>query len=125
MIKVIIETVPHETQRYNTVGDWIYTPLPDNTLIVRVSDLNNWRYEMLIAIHELVEAALCSHANINQDMVDAFDFNYKGDLEPGDDPKAPYVGPHCIATGVERIIAASMGITWSKYESTLDDKSKS
>lgn len=120
MIKVTIETIPHSAHRYNTIGDWLVDQ--NGALIIRVSDLADWRLEMLVAIHELIEAALCAHANITQEKVDAFDMNYKGDEEPGDDPKAPYAGPHCVATGVERIIAACMGISWSKYESVLADK---
>jgi len=120
MIKILIETIPHHEQRYDTVGDWQYDKA-SGQLTIRVSDLNNWRYETLIAIHELVEVTLCSHGGIKQELVDLFDMNYKGDGEPGDDPKAPYSGPHCLAMGVERILAAVMGIVWSKYEETLDN----
>jgi hypothetical protein len=119
MIKITIETIPHHMQRYDTVGDWTYDAV--GQLTIRVSDLNNWRYELLVGIHELVEVLLCSHQGIKQEVVDAFDFNYKGDDEPGDDPRAPYSGPHCLATGVERILAAVMGVPWSKYEQTLDN----
>jgi hypothetical protein len=122
MISIRIETIPHHDQRYDTVGDW----QADNTgcLRIRVSDMNNWHYEALVAIHELVEAVLCSHGRITQEIVDKFDFSYKGGGEPGDDPRAPYSGPHCIATGVERILAAVMGVSWSRYEETLDNLPK-
>lgn len=121
MIRIIIEVIPHHEQRYNTIGDWRYDVQRD-TLAIRVSDLNNWRYETLIAIHELVEAALCSSGNIPQEKVDEFDLNYKGDGEPGDDSNAPYKGPHCIATGIERMLAAVMGVDWTKYESTIEER---
>lgn len=121
MIKIIIETIPHHDQRYDTVGDWRYDAA-SGTLAIRVSDLNNWRYETLIAIHELVEAALCSSGNIDQEKVDQFDLNYKGDGEPGDDSNSPYRGPHCMATGIERMLAAVMGVDWKKYEQSIDEK---
>ena len=122
MIHITIETIPHHEQRYDTVGDWTHDAL--GNLTIRISDLDNWRYEVLIAIHELVESTLCSHAGITQKVVDLFDLNYKGDGEPGDDPKAPYSGPHCLAMGIERVVAAVMGISWSKYEETLDNLPK-
>jgi hypothetical protein len=123
MITVSIITIPHHEQRYDTVGDWTFIR-ETGALHIRVSDLNNWRYELLVGVHELVEALLCSHAGIKQEIVDTFDFNYKGDEEPGDDYKCPYSGPHCIATGVERVLAAVMGVSWSKYEKTLDNLPK-
>jgi len=122
MIHITIETIPHHEQRYDTVGDWTHDAL--GNLTIRISDLDNWRYEVLAAIHELVESTLCSHAGITQKVVDLFDLNYKGDSEPGDDPRAPYSGPHCLAMGVERVVAAVMGISWSKYEETLDNLPK-
>jgi len=122
MIHITIETIPHHEQRYDTVGDWTHDAL--GNLTIRISDLDNWRYEVLAAIHELVESTLCSHAGITQKVVDLFDLNYKGDGEPGDDPKAPYSGPHCLAMGIERVVAAVMGISWSKYEETLDNLPK-
>ena len=40
--------------------------------------------------------------------------------EPGDDPRAPYVVQHCIATGVERILAALLGVSWKRYEEAIN-----
>jgi hypothetical protein len=121
MIQIHLCTIPHHEQRYNTVGDWRYTNTT-GVLFIYVSDLNDWRYELLIAIHELIEALLCSHQGITQEVVDRFDLHYPGDYdEPGDDPRCPYSGPHCIATGVERILAAVMGISWTRYEETIDN----
>lgn len=121
MIRIIIETIPHREQRYNTIGDWHFDK-ESGTLAIRVSDLNNWRYETLIAIHELVEASLCGLQPGLEEKVDEFDLNYKGDGEPGDDPNAPYKGPHCIATGIERMLAAVMGVDWTSYERKIDEK---
>ena len=51
-MKIIIETIPHDHQRYNTVGDWQFSP--DGTLHVKVSEMDDWRHEALIAVHEVV-----------------------------------------------------------------------
>ena len=51
------------------------------------------RYELLVALHELVEALLCKEAGVSQERVDALDEAYEAkrlpddkDSEPGDDP---------------------------------------
>jgi len=123
-MKIIIETIPHKEQRYPTVGDWFYDP--DGTLHIKVSQLSDWRREVLIAVHELVEVVLCKNDGISQDVVDQFDFQIEenrkeGDLsEPGDDPSAPYRKQHCLATGVERVLSAELGVAWSDYEKELE-----
>ena len=86
--------------------------------------MDNWRYELLVALHELVEVLLCKHSKISQKAVDKFDMMFEnereqglhGTEEPGDDPDAPYKVQHCLATGVERIVAALLGVCWRKYE---------
>jgi hypothetical protein len=122
MNKITLESIPHNEQRYPTAGDWYFDINDPKHLIIRVSNMGNWKYETLIAIHELVEVTLCAVGGISQAMVDNFDLKYEGDYdEPGDDPKAPYAGPHCIATGVERILAAVMGVSWAKYEEAINN----
>lgn len=122
-MKIVIETIPHEQHRYPAVGD--YWVDKDGTIQVRVSKLSNWRMEVLIIIHELIELFLCRHEQISFKAIDRFDIAYEkvrkeGDeSEPGDDPKAPYVSQHCIATGVERILCALFCISWKKYETEL------
>lgn len=122
-MKIIIETIPHETQRYTTVGDWFYDE--NGTLHIKVSSLSDWRREVLVAIHELVEVVLCKHHGVSTELVDEFDIQFEkarveGDeSEPGDDPKAPYVNKHCFATGVERLLAQVLDVKWKEYEAEL------
>ena len=124
-MKIVIETIPHETHRYTTVGDWFYDG--DGTLQIKVSSLSDWRREALIAVHELVEVLLCKHDGVTTEVVDKFDKEFEAnrhpdnDDEPGDEPAAPYVKQHCIATGVERILAAALGVDWKPYEKELCD----
>lgn len=123
-MKIVIETIPHEQHRYTTVGDWFYDA--DGALQIKVSKLSDWRREMLVAVHELVEVLICKHDGVTQDIVDRFDakeFNYAEhpDEEPGDDPSAPYKRQHCIATGVERILAAALHVDWKPYEEELTE----
>jgi hypothetical protein len=118
-VKIIIQTIPHRQQRYNTVGDW-YTEKATGTVRIFVSEMGNWRFEFLIGTHEVVEAFLCLHAGIAEESVDKFDKEYIGYDEPGDEPSAPYHVQHCIATGIERILAVLLGVDWKTYEEALE-----
>lgn len=122
-MKIIIETVPHAAQRYETVGD--YWTDAEGTQHIRVSALGNEDYEFLVALHELVEARLCAKRGITDEAITAFDVAYEAargadDIsEPGDDPAAPYQAEHCIATGIERMICAAIGVKWADYDKAV------
>lgn len=123
-MRIVIETIPHAAQRYETVGD--YWTDPDGTLHIKVSEMVNPDHEFLVALHELVEAKLCEKRGISDAAITAFDVEFeeaRGDndlSEPGDDPMAPYQNEHCIATGVERIACAALGVRWADYESEIN-----
>jgi len=145
-MKILIETIPHSSQRYDTCGDW--TVSPEGNWHIQVSQLHNWRREVLVAIHELVEMTLCRDKGITTKEVDDFDIHYQRKLEhlaqcnngtvcrdadhaqlrdetsaeePGDCPDAPYYIQHQIATVVERLLAAQMGVDWLAYEDQVNN----
>jgi hypothetical protein len=123
-MNICVQAIPHKEQFYNTVGDWRWDK--EGTLQIRVSKMSDWRYEACVIIHELVEAALCKYSGVGQKQVDRFDIAFEknrkeGDeSEPGDSPEAPYRTQHCIATGVEKIVAAFLGVVWKSYESEIN-----
>lgn len=127
MRPIHIHTIPHTAQRYSTVGDWFYKMIDgQETLVIHVSTMASWKYEFLVALHELVEATLCEFNGIGVDQIDAFDKAFEAKRaagntdEPGDDPAAPYRPYHCVATGIERIVAALLGVCWKTYEDHLN-----
>lgn len=126
MIKVTIETIEHSQQRYPTVGDWWFD---SDGLHIKVSGLSDWRYEALVAVHELIEAILCKHHLVSQEAIDAFDKQYELDRaagkhspsdEPGDDLDAPYRQEHCFATGIERMLAVELDVCWDLYSKMVE-----
>src|SRR2546426_684428 len=123
MIDIHIKTIPEEEHRYPTTGDWWFNP--DGSLDVVVTDFGRPDHEFLVAFHELVEVWLCRKRGITTEAVDAFDMEYEqnrkeGDVsEPGDDPRAPYYHEHQFASGMERLMAAELGIDWQEYEGSL------
>lgn len=122
-MRIIIETIAHKDQRYPTVGDWAFDT--DGTLHIKVSNMGNSNHEILVAIHELVEAALCTKRGITDEVVTAFDEQFEiarspEDMsEPGDHPLSPYRQEHCIATAVERLMCAELGIPWFDYDQAI------
>ncbi len=128
-LNILIYSADHKSQRYNTCGDYFQG---ENCLHVVVSRLPDRREMLLVAIHELIEWALVSTAADEQGVsqteamkvVDDFDLNWQphhGIKEPGDDFNAVYYTQHQIATGIERILAAEMGVDWLAYERHIND----
>lgn len=115
-----VQTIPHQQHPYETVGFW--TRAPNGSWRIDVSRLDDWRYEYLVALHELVEMALCVQRGITEEAVTAFDVAYEatrldGDTsEPGDNPDAPYVKEHAVASTIERLVAGELGVDWDAYE---------
>lgn len=122
-MKIIIDTIEHSKQRYETVGDWQFT---DDGLLITVSKMNDIRYELCVAVHELCEVLMCMQRGISQFDVDQFDIKYEcerkeGDeSEPGDSPLAPYNRQHIVATCIERILAGELQVDWVKYEEAIN-----
>jgi hypothetical protein len=113
--EINFKVIPHNKQRYDTVGDY----WKEGGEQVRVS---KWKidYEFLIMMHELTEWYLTQKRGIKEKDIYKFDvwFN-KEDLvgEPGDHKNAPYRKEHHFATKVEKMLAKELGIDWKKYNS--------
>lgn len=122
-MKIRIESIPHQKQRYNTCGDW-YEDLEGTQL--RVSELSSVDREALLALHELVECLLCRKAGIPESAVDEFDKGIGAELDdPGADARAPYHRQHMIALGIEMLMAQLLDVDWTDYERELEQLSKS
>ena len=77
-MKINIQTIPNNEQRYITTGDyWIDS---DGTWQIRVSDLGDWKKELLVAIHELAEQAICLSKGIKEEDISAFDIEFEKKL---------------------------------------------
>ncbi len=141
---ITINTIEHDDQRYPTWADWELFDydamgypllsvgvLPESQMRISVSHVGNWRYEYLAAIHELLEATVCRHMGITQDMVDAFDVDYENrriagerraacgceiTSDPGSDYHAPYKLAHKYAESVEYGLARVLGVDARSYD---------
>jgi len=123
-MKIHIEVIPHEQQRYPTVGDY-WTE--DGVQQVRVSRLPDWRYEILVAVHEIIELAITRHRGIPESVISDFDVEFERlresrlrSGEPGDHPDSPYRKEHFFATSLERLLAMELEVDWFQYEEYVD-----
>jgi hypothetical protein len=112
-VKIVIETIPHDKHRYPTIGDW-WTDA-EGTRQIRVSELSDFRYALLVAVHELVEQALCQARGISEQQVTNFDKDHLELDEPGESPRAPYHREHVTAENIERLLAQELDVNWQRY----------
>ena len=115
-MKITLEVIPHEQQRLHAIGDWYFELNGD--LVVRVSDLGDWRYNFLVARHEMDEAILCMKDGITTQMVDD---DQKKAL-PTDDPDSfsGYPGAclqnqHNDALSAEWVMSRLLNVDWIEY----------
>lgn len=128
-LNIRIQTIHHCQHRYDTVGDYYFDP-EHNEIVIKISDMNNWKYEVAVALHELVEQTLCFARGIKEQDITEFDMKYErfrspGDRvsEPGDSREAPYHKEHTIATAIERLFIEALGVDWADYEETISNLS--
>jgi hypothetical protein len=114
-ITVRVLLVPQSEQRYDTLGDWVWTGTRLEIRLSREFCKRDPRYGALLLVHEFVEAMLCRSTGISTLQVDTFDMRFGGDGEPGDDPSAPYHYQHQAAEAAEKALAAELGVKWSRY----------
>lgn len=129
MLSIHIKTIPHKEQRCEgNVGDYFWENNGQD-LQVRVSMLGDWRYEFLVAVHEMIELFLCHRLGISEPTIQAFDEEYyrqeelgvvSGYSEAGADPRAPYHVQHMIADGIERILGVLLGVNQKEYEAAIE-----
>ncbi len=124
MLNLRISTVPDDQQRYNTVGDYYVNEKGEREFVI--SDMKDWRFELLTAVHELVESAICRHRGVTDEMIDRFDLEYdaarkEGDVsEPGDSSRAPYYDAHQFANKIEQALGRELDVDWEEYGGVVD-----
>ena len=121
-MKITIETIPHDKQRYDTVGDWQFDEENLNIKVSEIPTSGHGYYELLIGIHELVEAILCKNQGVTEQQVDDWDLTHGKD--PGNNPECPYYRQHLLATVIENILANELGVDLIDYEISLNRLSK-
>ena len=112
-MRIRIEVLPYSQMRYPTLGDWF---ADQHGAVIQVADLGNWRMNYLVAMHEMIEAALCQHLGIPESVVLAWDKANPESDDPGALEGAPYRDQHLMAEKFERRLAQELGVDWGEYE---------
>lgn len=124
-MRILIETIPHSDQDYNTVGNYKY--LADGTLYITVSELGDLFLNKLVAVHELIEQALTEQLGISEEEITKFDIEFENNREegnmdePGYSPLAPYHREHEIASAVELMMCAHADVSFSNYDKIVNE----
>lgn len=116
-------TIPHKNQQYDTAGN--YGEDSKDSVWFEISQMEDWRYEALVFLHEIVEYILVKDRKIKIKDIDKFDMEtvFKVDPDNSDDPgnslSSPYYWEHKFATKIERMMCKELGIQWSKYDNSF------
>lgn len=132
MKKITVTIIDHTKQRYDTLGDYWFDD--EGNWHLAISDMGDWRYNFLVALHELVEMALIKQKAFGlmlseqqmERQICEFDKAMLSDSphieDPGMDPHAPYHQEHLIATGIEIQMCGHLGLNFREYDSTMIER---
>jgi hypothetical protein len=107
--KITIKKVPHNRQKYNTIGDY------NKAGVIRISKMN-FKMEACAALHELVEFALIKKNGIKIKDIEIWDKKHHHILSPGELRGAPYYKEHMFAEKLERLFAKQLCLKWKDYD---------
>ena len=126
-MEITLKSVEPRKVRANQCGDWHWGA--DGSLLVSVRNDLSKNTQLLIALHEFIEAILCKKAGISDAQVTGFDIafelereagKHKEDDENGDDPRAPYHQEHINATAMEMFMCSMLGLTWKEHSKEIE-----
>jgi hypothetical protein len=138
-LKFNYEVIPHNEQRYETVGDWYaeewdFDGVKETVIQFRVSEMSNPHFELLVFIHEFVEFMIefgvrRKYFTHEQPAIaglvaetDVFDQRYEAKRtpddrtsEPGYVPTCPVYLGHMAASAIEHVAAMILGVNYNDY----------
>lgn len=112
--------------RNNQAGDWRI----GKHIVATSARMSSQDSELAVAIHELIEAWICSRDGITDEQVTEFDAMFEREreegqhsqfAEAGDDPRAIYFRAHQRATEVERSVCEALNLLWSQHENNVNE----
>lgn len=117
-MNISVKTIPHSEQIYETTGNWLWDS--EGNLEIYISKVGDWRSEMAVAVHEIIEALICNDRGISEESVSSFDISNPELEDPGLSSDAPYHAEHMFATSVEMLLVAELGVDWNVHNEKLE-----
>jgi hypothetical protein len=118
--------LPGRNPKFVTVGYWHWTePNNKGELLVEVSMLSDWRFNLAVLGHELIEVFYCWIFHKTTEECDRFDDIYEDlykvgkvspEVEPGTDPACPYHWGHMAGMVWEWLCIHLTLASWKKYD---------
>lgn len=114
--------------RNGQCGDYFIDPF--GVKHIRVADMDNEDYALLVQIHELIEEHLTRRRGLTEPEIQAYDEQFEREQNDGLHPEnaesgfskdCPYLREHTIATGIEMQLAGIMGLDWQAYEDAVNN----
>jgi len=99
-MRITLKSIPHDKQRYETLGDWFHD---EDGVQIRVDEMKDTDEQMVIALHELVEWYLCKKSGVTDTEASGFDKKNPKLAEPGENEEAPYHEQHMASEEVEKM----------------------
>ena len=112
-----IKFIPHNEQRYNTLGDYYESKHALHFRITQFPDHPEYSYAILF--HELLEKFRNDQLGIKDADVDKFDIDHPELDDPGWSKDAPYFKTHCEGDLIERLFIVLSGANWVDYEAKV------
>lgn len=100
-MRILITTIPHEQQRYDTTDDWQIADNGDITMYVSDGEQLEVFKEI---IHGLTECLLCIKHGVTQQQVDEYDLAHPETDNPGEYADASYHLEHKAAEVAEKLL---------------------
>lgn len=121
-IVVHMHTDTIKDHRYKSIDDWQNPYINSNNVVftVQAADTGNWKYNMLIFFHALVEQVLCYSNKITDEQVSEWDMRHTHCDDPGSHEEAPYFREHKSAEEIEAMISTYLDIPWDDYGKAID-----
>jgi hypothetical protein len=125
-MKIVIESIAHSKQAYDTCGDYVRDA--EGTLHILVSETGNDIFNSLIGFHEWIEVMLMERRGIPLQASTDFDLifekereegKHSDDAEPGDDKNCVYKREHLFASGMELTLASALNVDLKDYEDSI------
>jgi hypothetical protein len=122
-----IDFIPHKDHQFTTIGHWFEDA---DGLHIQISRELNWKFQVAVLFHELIEVFMCEAQGVKTPECDVFDALFESEyergvwpksVEAGMDKRCPYRKGHIWGRRFERLVIFLLGASWREYGDACDE----